>query len=548
MIFVYSPYAKIAKVFDLPGKTITHILPSERIMQNKPNAWADFFLFFSILFGALVRFAPTIMTGSPINDGGMFYVMIEDLKSNHFSIPAFTSYNYLNIPFAYPPLSFYVGGLLSSFGLSTLALFRWLPPLISTLSILAFYWMVSQMLASRTKASLAALAYAMMPRSFSWYIMGGGLSRTFGVFFLLLACASAWILFTRRDSRYVFLTALFGAGALLSHPETGLHTAAACFLIWLFKGRSLRGIRDAAFAALGALIFSAPWWVTVLVQHGTAPILSALNTGGHTGTFWLSWLTFDFAEERFITLVTVLGLIGFLVQGLRRDWFLPVWTLAAFVVEPRSATAIAALPLAALAGVGLGDFVLPKVAALASRSAQEAQDWTEAMTNSGTVKIVVGYVLFSTLFGAFFYDLSLANYVIPAESRLAMQWVQTNTPADSQFIVLTGQSDPFADPSVEWFPAIALRTSRNTIQGREWLLGSKFMPFLSSLEKLQACLNAGPACVEQWANSNQIAFNYIYIEKNKFDANSGLLLYQLRQSKNYTLVFENDGATIFARK
>ena len=114
-------------------------------------------------------------------------MMIADLRANHFLLPAFTSYNHLSIPFAYPPLSFYVAGLISSIGISTLDIFRWLPPLISTLSIFAFYWMASLMLASRPKASLAAMAYALMPRLFSWYVMGGGLSRSFGLVFLILA-------------------------------------------------------------------------------------------------------------------------------------------------------------------------------------------------------------------------------------------------------------------------------------------------------------------------------------------------------------------------
>jgi len=515
-------------------------------MRKNPPRWAELILFFSLLFGAILRFFPTLMSGSPINDGGMFYLMIEDLKANRFLLPAATSYNHLNIPFAYPPLSFYVGGFISSLGISALDVLRWLPPLISTLSILALYWMASLMLDSRKKAALAALAYAMMPRSYSWYIMGGGLSRTFGVLFLLLTCASAWVLFTQRATKYIFLTALFGAGALLSHPETGLHTAAVCLLIWLFKGRNMRGFRDAAFVALGVLILGSPWWVTVLAHHGTAPILSALNTGGHTGMFWLSWLTFNFAEERFVTLLTILGLVGFLVQWLRRDRFLPVWMLAAFAVEPRSAPAIAALPLAVLAGLGLADFVLPNVAALASNSMSAWQDWTELMSNSRTVKIVIGYVLCSTFFGALFYDLSLAHSIVPAEGRAAMEWIQANTPSDSRFIVLTGQTGPFTDPSLEWFPAIALRTSQNTIQGREWLLGKNFMPFLTSLEKLPSCLNDGPVCVEQWAASNQLPFNYLYIEKN--EANSNLLVYQLRQTPNYTNIFENTGVVIFARK
>ncbi len=512
--------------------------------QIPSHSWADLILLFSLLFGAIVRFAPTIMAGSPINDGGMFYVMIEDLKTNHFLLPTFTTYNYLDIPFAYPPLSFYVGGFVSLLGFSTFEVVRWLPPLVSTLSILAFYWMASQMLGSKKNASLVALAYALMPRSFSWYVMGGGLSRAFGVLFFILTCASAWTLFTRRDTRTAFLTALFGAGALLSHPETGLHIAAACFLIWLFKGRNLCGLRDAALVALGVLLLTTPWWVTVLSQHGLSPFLSALNTGGHDGSFWLPWLTFDFAEERFVTLLSALALIGVVIQGLRRDWFLPVWMLAAFAVEPRSAAAIAALPLAVLAGIAIADFIMPAIAALSSKS-PVSQDWTEAMTSSGAAKIVIGYVLFSTLFGAFFYDLTLSHYRVPSESRVAMEWTQINTAPDSQFIVLTAWTNSFADPSAEWFPVFAERTSQSTIQGREWLLGKDFMPFRASLERLRDCLNDSPSCVENWADANQLDFDYIYIEKADTPA---LLSHLLRQSPYYTLVFENSGVVIFARK
>jgi hypothetical protein len=115
-------------------------------MRKNQIGWADLFFALSVLFGAWVRFLPTLETGTPINDGGMFYVMIADLRASHFLLPAFTSYNHLNIPFAYPPLSFYIAGLISSFGISTFELLRWLPPLISTLSIFAFSWMASLML------------------------------------------------------------------------------------------------------------------------------------------------------------------------------------------------------------------------------------------------------------------------------------------------------------------------------------------------------------------------------------------------------------------
>jgi len=517
-------------------------------MPNNSSRWANLVLSFSILFGAIIRFAPTIISGAPINDGGMFYVMIRDLELNHFFIPAFTTYNFQNIPFAYPPFSFYIGGLLNSIGIPIIDLIRWLPPIVSTLSILAFYILACLILNSKSKGTLATTAYALLPRTFSWYVMGGGLSRTFGILFLLLACASTWALFTKNEKKYIFPAILFGAGAVLSHPETGLHTAAACVLIWLFKGRNIRSVWNALLVGVGVFVLISPWWGTVLAQHGFEPFFSALHTGGNDTLFWIPWVTFDFGEERFVTLFTVLGLLGIVVQSFRRDWFLVTWLLVSFIVEPRSATAIAAIPLAMLAGIGLSDFVLPNIENIASKTFDEKRDWTFYMAGGHAIRLVLDYVLLSALIGGFFYDISLARYVVPAKSRDAMNWIQTNTPPDSRFIVLTGSGDPFSDPILEWFPTFASRTSQNTIQGKEWLLGSGFMPFLNQIEILQSCLNDAPSCVENWATTNNISFDYIYIEKSTDRSIPGLLLYELQQDPEYNQIYTNADVVIFERK
>jgi hypothetical protein len=517
-------------------------------MRINQTRWADLLLFISIIFGAILRFAPTIISGLPINDGGMFYVMIQDLKINHFQIPAFTSYNHILIPFAYPPLSFYMGGLLSYLGIPILEIIRWIPPLVSTLSIPAFYWMASLILNSKTKAVLATMAYAMIPRSFSWFVMGGGLSRSFGVFFLLLACASTWLLFARQEKKYIMLSAFFGAGAILSHPETGLHTLAACALIWLFKGRTALGVRNASLVVLGVFVLISPWLGSVLSQHGMEPFLSAIHAGGHDPFFWTPWITFDFAEERFATLFTVLSLFGLVVQIIRRDWFLPIWLLSPFIVEPRSAPAIAAIPLVMLAGIGLSDFVIPNILTIASKTIDKNSDWTIYMAGSRAIRIVHGYVLFSALIGGFYYDLSLARIVVTIKSRDAMRWTQNNTPSNSRFIVLTDGFSPFSDPIVEWFPAFTSRISQNTIQGKEWLLGSDFTSFRDQIGILQSCLNDTPLCVENWANLNHIAFDYIYIEKSMDHSTPGLLIHVLKQDPRYVQIYENEAVVIFGRK
>ena len=83
-------------------------------MRNfKRDDFAKLLLFLAVLLGGWVRFYPPILAGFPINDGGMFDVMIQELRANAYKLPAITSYNFSGIPYAYPPLGFYLVALVS---------------------------------------------------------------------------------------------------------------------------------------------------------------------------------------------------------------------------------------------------------------------------------------------------------------------------------------------------------------------------------------------------------------------------------------------------
>src|SRR5512144_1120494 len=102
--------------------------------------WADLIFILTLFIGVFMRFNVTSLAGFPINDGGMFAVMVDDLKSSHYLLPAFTTYNHLNIPYAYPPLGFYLGRVAADlFGLSAVQVLRWVPAFFASLSIPAFY-------------------------------------------------------------------------------------------------------------------------------------------------------------------------------------------------------------------------------------------------------------------------------------------------------------------------------------------------------------------------------------------------------------------------
>src|SRR5687767_5953919 len=104
-----------------------HIIQDEVFMDRRLD-WPALLLFTALLFGALVRFLPAILNGFPLNDGGMFHAMTQDLQVNQYLLPHFTSYNSGNIPFTYPPLGFYVAASLSDLlPVPDLWIFLWLP-------------------------------------------------------------------------------------------------------------------------------------------------------------------------------------------------------------------------------------------------------------------------------------------------------------------------------------------------------------------------------------------------------------------------------------
>ena len=518
------------------------------MMTLSKDDQSTLFLMIAFLLGGTVRFMPVAMAGFPVNDGGMFYLMVEELKANHFLLPAFTQYNLADIPYAYPPFGFYVTALISSLlRLPALDVMRWLPPLVSTLSLLAFYLMADEILESRLQAALGTLFYGLMPDSFGWAIMGGGITRSFGLLFLFLTIAYANRLYTRTSSLLVPLwvhaiwTAFFGALAFLSHPETGLQAAAACVLLWLFRGRSRRTLLWSVAVAAGVVMLTAPWWGTVLVQHGLAPFQSALHSSDD-GTFHLAQLlTLQFGGGVFFNLTVALGLVGLLALLAGRKFLLMVWLVLPFFVDPRSASGMALIPMSLMAAYGFDVIIAP---ALLSARGQEGM-WLSDRFVTLTALGIAFYLFFnSAVFG-----LSLPGGSLSAADRETIEWVNENIPPGSDFLLLTGEQYSMKDPFQEWFPALAAQRSQTTLQGKEWSLTENFFPFYGELVALQHCSDV--ECVDAWGERTGLEHQYLLFKKLPAGSSSplrgslSLLLNSVRDSGQYEIVYETENAIIF---
>ena len=478
--------------------------------------WADLILMLAILIGTFMRFNPTLLAGFAINDGGMFAVMVDDLKASNYLLPKFTTYNHLNIPFAYPPLGFYLGRIAADlFGLSAVQVVRWVPAFFASLSVPAFYLLALRLLKDKYYAAISTLFFALMPRALSWFVMGGGLTRSPGQFFMLLTLATLVRLYEQNRREDIFLAGVFGGLAVMSHPEAAVHTFVSAIFLWIMLSRSRTAFINSLVVGLLVLLVSAPWWATVIHYHGVEPLLKGAATGQKTlAVFHL--LFFVFTEEPYATMIAILGLIGIAHRLARRDYLLPLWMVIPFFVEGRSAAGPAAIPLAMLAAIGLVDVIFAALSTLSGRNVATEKagsgDVQQSDLLSSTERNIFIYLFLYLIFSTYQFGLQLSNATLYPPDQEAMNWVRENTPAESRFLVLTGTTSVSCDSVLEWFPALTGRQSLYTVQGTEWIEGPNFNTYVKSTYPVQECLSsADVSCLDTAVSRSQ--YDYVYVSK-----------------------------------
>jgi hypothetical protein len=498
--------------------------------------WIGLIVGFSVLFGAFIRFFPGLMTGFPLNDGGMFLSMIQDLRESGGVLPRFTSYNQLNIPFAYPPFGFYFAWAISAaLRVSDITILRWLPPFVNTLSILVFYLLASEILASKPLGALAAGFYAVTPGAYGWFVMGGGLTRSFGSIFLLLSAISVLRAFKIGGAGYIALSILFCSLVVLSHPEAGLHAAAICALLWFFYGRNIRSFWRASLVGFSVLVATSPWWWAVISYHGLAPFLSAMHTGANGVPLWMGLKNLMLGAE-VLPFLAAARLFAILWGLWTRQYFLAIWIFLPYLVEPRSAPSVALYPLTMLMALAFAR-VIPRFISILRRKPAADEIYKNKWVNHLLLGILIYMFIESNLYGFRLVGNSLA-----VGEREAMNWIEGNTPAGALFLPLTGVPSPETDPFVEWFPALAKRRSQSTIQGYEWLLADGFFRRYSALSELQRCDSA--ECVERWSRDNDLPYDYAVLAAGNVNGELGR---SFQMNPDYARVYSTREVVIYEK-
>ncbi len=474
----------------------------------------------------------------------MFISMIRDLQTSHFTLPAVTTYNHAGIPFAYPPLGFYMAGILNTVThLSLTSILRWQPFIVNLLVLLLFFLFAKQFTDSENKAALATLIFALTPNSYWWQITGGGLTRTLGAVFFLLTIIFADRMYRTRKPIWIVATIAAGSLTVLSHPEWALQATAAVVLFWFFHGRDRGGLIVTAVVGAGIAILTAPWWVAVTHQHGLSVFLQA---GQATNSRWLFWtipLTMGFTGE-YIPVIAVLGVCGLFLHFAKKEYLLPVWALFALFVDPRGGMPASIFPFSIMAATTLTEGLAARLSF--TDSAGPKNDWENSLL-SGVGRIFWGTFIIIFLYSALQVSTALANQSLDAETRNAFQWVSTHTQPADQFLILDWQENPLLSAPLEWFPVLSDRRSITTVQGSEWLGGERgFQAQMDLAQTAHACIFQNETCLQSF--SGQYEYILLSLEISRGTDRNFPLLLALENSPEFSLVYSTPGIKIFRVK
>jgi hypothetical protein len=499
-----------------------------------------FFLILTSFFGLYVRLFPVVKNNFPLVDGGMFYTMIKDLQAAHYVLPVLTTYNLAEIPFAYPPLGFYIAGAVNTITkIPLLGIIQWQPVFISILTVPLFYYFVKLLLNSEPKAALATLIFALTPNSYWWNIVGGGLTRSMGTLFFIITAISAYQMYREKKMIWVIGTILSGTFVALSHLTWALQSVVIVFLLWFFWGRDRQGIINSVIVVIGILLLTSPWWITVLQYHGMEAFYQAGQVTHSRWLFWTILFALSFTGE-YTTVIAVFALIGFFIHLAKKSYFFPLWAILCLIADPRGGIPASIFPFTILAMSAITDGIAPQLFNMKIED-QYFDSWTYSL-NTKIGRLFFGFFIILFLYNAYNVSNTLSYQVLSTEEFEAINWVKSNTDLTDHFLILDEQGNPLLSPFTEWFPALTDRRSIATLQGTEWLIGdqhyNKQFPIISSLHQ---CLYKDVNCLYDLRDKTTDSYNFIIVSSR----NQIPLLNSLENNPDFKLIYSSPTIKIF---
>ena len=495
----------------------------------------------SILLGIFLRLLPHIVMGFssdlPLNNGGLYLFFSEIIAQNNFSYPTYIPFYTENgIPFAYPPLLFYLLALISKmFPIPLLVLFIYTPTIISIVCIFAFYFLVKELFSEKSLILVSTIIFALYPPLISYSAQGLFLVHGIGtlLFIIGLILVLRWMKFN-NDTLIFFIGILFGL-LLLSSPRVAFAYALVLLTVAFLNPRK-KTLLSVAFIVIIATLISSFWWITVIQNHGITVLLNGFMLRQPTAVFTIFINTYLYNIYNYQLSLMAICLLGLFYYIMKKEFFLPVLFLLLVISGGYGVVIIPLIVIIILFSVGLLKVIFP-----ALKFILNADTPTKTLLPLFfTILLLVLILGGSYIQNRDFFESKYSSLKDDEKGNFeAMHWIHQNTENTSTFIVkdviASEQKNQFWIG--DWFPAITHRKTLNTFYGNEWT--NKPQLWLADLE-LSDCKDT--YCFENVSNKYDFRYTHVYIIKYP---ENGYIISSFANSDDYKLIFENSKVMIF---
>ncbi|MBX0286296.1 hypothetical protein [Haloarcula salinisoli] len=487
----------------------------------------------------------------PAYGAGLYVETADAIRANGYALPATVPhYGPEGVPFAYPPLMFYVLALLRDVGAGAFATSLYLPPLFTLAALVPTYLLGRDVVGDRRAGTAAALLLVLNPQVLEWHISAGGLVRAPAFVFALWGSYAGLRIF--RDGAREWVLPGLAAVALVAHthPTYTIFTVATYLLFWVGYDRSPTGFLRGAVVGFGALALALPWLGTVVSHHGVAVFSGAAGT--HGGLFGVVYRLREWGPTgAVVPMVAAVGLLG------TRHRVLGAWTAAVWLLfaQPRFTYTVGAIAMVAavveLAERGYADSVVTAVDSALDRGASETADRPDGgvARPAAPARVVVAALVVLSLvgLGGLGYEFAGADGTTPEfvddDDTAAMAWAADETEPGATFVV-------FGD-AAEWFPVYTDRTILVSPWGAEWRGPDTYEAHLDAFVNGSECANR--SCAEAAMATVDADPDYVYLPngaytvRGDYERANGTLAASFAEHPRYERAFENDGVVVFRR-
>ncbi|WP_144905664.1 hypothetical protein [Halobellus captivus] len=501
-----------------------------------------FWVSLSLSVGLLVAFVYLITHPYPAYGAGLYLEISEQILAHGYGFPETIShYTSRGVPFAYPPLMFYVNAfILDSVPVDPIALSRYLPVLLTVLYLIPYYFLARELLEEAAAAGLATIILAMASPTLQWHLSAGGLVRAMAFLLVLTGSYTGLRLFRSGNRQWLIPSTLLFGATVLTHPIYTVFFGLTYVLFYLAFDHSLGGLVSGSIVAVGGIVLVSPWWYSVARRHGVDVFFAAAGT--HSGLFGGLDRLFDQFVYPLVTgyptsiffLLSFAGTFYFLG---RQRLLLPTWLVTgAFVLGKARFQFVAGSMMA-------GSFLV----AVARNTLRDpsARAWKPTLHRALAVVFVFVIVVSLVSSAATLTSTDPTNrwqpQFIDRSDETAMTWVSQNTAQSADFVVL--------GDAAEWFPLLADRTILIGPWGIEWEGPTRYNSQLSQYRTLSTC--SSEQCITRGLRDADVRPNYLYVPKESYtvrgESQNGTvpLRQTLNRSNRYQVAYENQGVTIY---